>query len=228
MRGDDLCLVVEGITKAFDQLKVLRRISLSFACGECVLLLGANGAGKSTFLRLLAGLSRADSGKIESSSGGAVGFFSQHLFLYGRLTTRENLKLFASLAGHADVDLTLKNWGLSSYADTLVQDLSKGNQSRVALARAFLGAPSLLILDEPSSHLDEQGVELLARRIAEAREASQGRMLTILATHDLHRLGKLATRVISLARGEVAADSGPQSSDEERQRVIDLYREGNR
>jgi ABC-type multidrug transport system ATPase subunit len=228
MRENEPSLGVQGVQKTFGHAPVLRQLSLSFGPGECVLLLGANGAGKSTLLRLLAGLSSADKGRVFNSFPGRIGFLSHHLFLYGRLTVRENLELFSKLSGRSRVEYALARWGLESYASALVSELSKGNQSRVALARTFMGDPFVLLLDEPSSHLDDRGIQLLAEGLREVHAAQSGSSLTILATHDIHRLASLATRVIALARGQVLADSGPNAASSELQRIIDLYRESNR
>lgn len=228
MKEGELSLGVHGVVKTFGHVAVLRQLSLAFEAGECVLLLGANGAGKSTLLRILAGLSRADKGRVFNSFPGALGFLSHHLFLYGRLTVRENIELFAKLSGLVDVQGILTRWGLQGYADALVGELSKGNQSRVALARAFMGDPLVLLLDEPSSHLDDRGIQLLVEGVQEAQCARGGRSLTLMATHDIHRLAPLATRIVMLARGQVLADSGPRAAPEELQRVIDLYRDSNR
>ncbi len=228
MRENEPSLGVQRVQKTFGHAPVLRQLSISFGPGECILLLGANGAGKSTLLRLLAGLSNADKGRVFNSFPGTIGFLSHHLFLYGRLTVRENLELFSKLSGGACVEDALSRWGLESYAGTLVSELSKGNQSRVALARTFMGDPFVLLLDEPSSHLDDRGIQLLVDGLREIHAAQSGRSLTILATHDIHRLASLATRVIALARGQVLADSGPNAALSELQRVIDLYRESNR
>jgi energy-coupling factor transporter ATP-binding protein EcfA2 len=86
----------------------------------------------------------------------------------------------------------------------------------------------VLLLDEPSSHLDDRGIQLLIDGLRETHAVQSGRSLTILATHDIHRLGALATRVVALTRGQVLADSGSNAASSELQRVVDLYRESNR
>lgn len=221
-------LTLEDVSKAFGSLQVLRRVSLSLSSGECVLLLGANGAGKSTLLRAIAGLCRIDKGRIVNSFAGKLSFFSQHLFLYLKLTVSENLRLFANIAGYKEVDSILERWGLARYRDTLVQDLSKGNQSRVALARAFMIKPSILLLDEPSSHLDDSGIGIFIEHVNELRDASDGAPLVVLASHDIHNLAGLASRVLALSHGQVLIDTGRDASEFERQQAIGLYRESNR
>lgn len=228
MRGREPSLALQGIVKAFDAKPVLRQITVSFQSGECVLLLGANGAGKSTLLRVLAGLSQADAGKRLSSFGGTTGFLSQYLFLYNRLTVAENLALFSGVSDGEPVEDIVSRWGLMTYSAKMVGQLSRGNQARVALARTFIGNPSIVLLDEPSSHLDEQGVQLLTQVIKGAGPARTTMPLRIVATHDIHRLGPLATRIVVLANGRILADSGSDASTDERERVISIYRESNR
>lgn len=244
---------VAAVSKSFGRVAVLRKLSLAVSAGECVLLLGANGAGKSTLLRIIAGISRPDTGSLtvgSAADGGAphatavrLGFFSQHPFLYGRLTVSENLHLYGGLLttgpggkgrawSAAILQGVLEQWGLVKYADTLVQDLSRGNQARVSLARTFLGDPAVVLLDEPSSHLDQDGVAILAAALSALKHRVPGGGAVVIATHDLHRLGGLATRAVVLARGVVKADSaqgqgGTQdcgSYDE----LVRMYREGNR
>jgi ABC-type multidrug transport system ATPase subunit len=228
MSGHEPSLALEGILKEFDAKPVLRQITVSFRPGECVLLLGANGAGKSTLLRVLAGLCQPDAGKRLSSFFGTTGFLSQHLFLYGRLTVEENLALFSGVSDGEPVDDIVSRWGLVAYRAKIVAQLSRGNQARVALARTFIGNPSIVLLDEPSSHLDEQGMQLLTQVIKGVESGRINKPLRIVATHDIHRLGPLATRILVLANGRILADSGPDASPDECERVIGIYRESNR
>ncbi len=214
-----------SICKSFGPKRVLRGASLSCASGEVVLLLGANGAGKSTLLRVMAGLSRADSGRVRRAPGASLGFLSHHLFLYSRLSVAENLSLFASVsgAGREAARAAIECWGLEVVADRAVAELSRGNQARVGLARAFIGAPRLRLLDEPSGNLDDRGVEALKVAVRAGGDGA-----TILATHDLHRLGDVATRVAVMSAGEIVSDTGPSASAEDLARAIALYRESNR
>ena len=218
---------VKDVTKTFGSLSVLKRLSLSCAPGEVTLLVGANGAGKSTLLRVLAGLARPDSGAVTRSSH-KVGFLSHHLFLYGRLSVRENLKLFASCQGGSEVESLVERLELSKVADRPVAELSKGMQARVGIARAFLSRPDIILLDEPTSNLDEKGTALLLAEIERRRTESNGRTTVLIATHDLHRVASIASRVVVLAEGTVTADSGCNASRERVADVLDRYREVNR
>lgn len=218
---------VKDVTKTFGAQQVLKRLSLSCAPGETILLVGANGAGKSTLLRVMAGLCRPDSGSV-TREGHGIGLLSHHLFLYGRLTVRENLKLFGSVGGKADVEEIADRLQLLKVLDRPVAELSKGTQARVGIARTFITPPSLALLDEPTSNLDEKGTALLLNEVERGRAATRGAMTCVIATHDLHRLSSVATRVVVLNNGAVATDSGPHASQEAVAQALDRYREVNR
>lgn len=220
-------LEVKDVTKTFGETQVLKRISLSCAPGDVALLVGANGAGKSTLLRVAAGLSRPDAGTVGRSTD-RIGFLSHHLFLYARLSVRENLKLFASARGATGADDMIERLELSNVVGRPLGELSKGMQARVGIARAFLGHPDLLLLDEPTSNLDEKGTAILLAEIQRRQFETDGRCVTLLATHDLHRVSSIATRAIVLADGKVFSDSGSGAPPATITRVLDRYREVNR
>lgn len=218
---------VQDVTKTFGSLSVLKRLSLSCAPGEVTLLVGANGAGKSTLLRVMAGLARPDKGAVVRQSN-RIGFLSHHLFLYGRLSVRENLRLFGGVQGNNDVEGLVERLELSKVVDRPVSELSKGMQARVGIARAFISQPELVLLDEPTSNLDEKGTALLISEIKRRLDDSKWRAAIIIATHDLHRIASIASRVVVLADGGVAADSGPNATQDQVAHVLDRYREVNR
>jgi ABC-type multidrug transport system ATPase subunit len=220
-------LEVKDVTKTFGSLSVLKRLSLSCGSGEVVLIVGANGAGKSTLLRAIAGLAHPDSGSVIRNTT-RIGFLSHHLFLYGRLSVRENIKLFASVQGASEWSDVVSRLELSKVVDRPVSELSKGMQARVGIARAFLGSPELILLDEPTSNLDEKGTSLLLGEIARRRSETNARSTFLIATHDLHRMASIATRVVVLADGNVVADSGDGATPDTISRVLDRYREVNR
>lgn len=220
-------LEVKDVTKTFGSLKVLKRLSLACVPGEVTLLVGANGAGKSTLLRVIAGLARPDAGEVVRQSR-TIGFLSHHLFIYGRLSVRENLRLFASVQAANGIDDLIERLELSKVVDQPVSELSKGMQARVGIARAFIAQPDLVLLDEPTSNLDEKGTALLVSEIKRRLDDSDWRATVVIATHDLHRLAPIASRVVVLADGAVAADSGPHATREQVTHVLDRYREVNR
>jgi len=220
-------LEVKDVTKTFGALSVLKRLSLSCGPGEVTLLVGANGAGKSTLLRIVAGLARPDSGTVVRSTD-RIGFLSHHLFLYGRLSVKENLELFASVRGMALSQELGERLELSKVIDRPLCELSKGMQARVGIARAFLGHPDVVLLDEPTSNLDEKGTALLLAEIQRRQFETDGRVAFLIATHDLHRMASIANRVVVLADGLVHSDSGPGASRETISDVLERYREVNR
>jgi len=227
MEASPRVLDVKDVTKTFGSLSVLKRLSLSCGSGEVVLLVGANGAGKSTLLRAIAGLAHPDSGSVIRNTT-RIGFLSHHLFLYGRLSVQENIKLFASVQGASEWSHVVSRLELSKVVDRPVSELSKGMQARVGIARAFLGSPELILLDEPTSNLDEKGTSLLLGEIARRRSETNARSTFLIATHDLHRMASIATRVVVLADGNVVADSGDGATPDTISRVLDRYREVNR
>jgi heme exporter protein A len=207
------------IEKRYGALVALRRLSLSISPGEVVALFGANGSGKTTLLRLAAGLIRPTAGKIvfttrEGNPAGDVrsriGFLAHSTFLYDDLTAEENLNFFAQLYGGRDtkarVPLALEQCGLAARAKSPVRTFSRGMRQRLALARALINQPSLLLLDEPTTGLDRLGLDWLVQVLADHR-ASGGTLL--MSTHGQSPILQVATRAILLDRGVVVADSGP-------------------
>jgi len=219
-------LTVTDVTKRFGAQAVLRALSLSFARGEVVLVLGANGAGKSTLLRLLAGLVRPTEGVIERASSWRVGLAAHHSFLYGRLSLGENIAMYGALLGvpRNECDEMIARWGISEFVDTPVSELSKGTVAKASLVRALLGGPAVLLLDEPSSNLDERGTVVLRETLEEQR----GRGLAVVATHDVSRLQRVATRIVVLEGGKCVVDSGPRAMPDKLDEVVRRYHEGNR
>ncbi len=196
---------------------IVRAVSLDVAAGEVVALVGPNGAGKTTLLRLLGQLLRPTAGRVEwfgapadhRLARGRIGFMGHETYLYGHLTARENLHYYAALAGvrgRADaVERGLRAVGLTAVGDAPVRSFSRGMGQRLALARALLGDPALLLLDEPGSGLDRNASGLLARLLAEARE--RGRAI-VWSGHDLAFVLRHSDRALLLERGRVVR-SGP-------------------
>ena len=189
---------IEKVEKWFGRTSALRNINLTVQPGEFMVFLGRNGAGKSTLLRVIARIIRPNSGKVEvcgvdiqrqpEAGRERLGFVAHSTFLYRHLTARENLIFFARLyrlpkAEHR-IQETL-NWvGLERNADRQIQGFSRGMQQRLAIARATLHNPDILLLDEPFSGLDLEASELLAEWLREY----VGRGKTVLmATHDLEQ-----------------------------------------
>ena len=210
-------LTVEDVSRHFGRRRALSRVTFRAGSGGTLGLLGPNGAGKSTLLALLATLLRPTSGQIRygataaSDSGPAlrrsIGVLGHDLFLYPELTARENLEFFGGLyalrhpreaATHA-----LEQAGLTDRADDPVSSFSRGMRQRVALERALIHQPRLVLLDEPFTGLDDRAVGVVTARI---RALAAGGAIVMLATHDLDMAEGLVTRATILRDGRLVCD----------------------
>lgn len=206
----------ENIDKRYGGLYALRRISVEIAAGECVVLAGRNGSGKTTLLRIAARLVRPSSGSVTFqdsdknaiAAGSRVGFVAHATMVYDELTAEENLVLFARLLGIAEPGARaaelLEEVGLSDRRSSLVRTFSRGMRQRMAIARALLNGPTILLLDEPATGLDPQAVSWLAGTLRSMRDA--GRTI-VMSLHGESEISSLATRAIRLEAGSVMADT---------------------
>lgn len=215
-------LAVVDVARHFGRRKALSRINFTCEAGEIIGLLGPNGAGKSTLLNIIATLLQPSVGRIEygdgtAEQGGAglrasIGMLGHDLFLYPELTARENLRFFADLYGlkntPALVDGALDRSGLASRADDVVAGFSRGMRQRVALERALLHGPQLVLLDEPFTGLDQASTKALVDRL---REQQQAGCLVVLATHDLDVADGLITRAVYLKNGKMIGSDESES-----------------
>jgi heme ABC exporter ATP-binding subunit CcmA len=206
-----------GLSRHFGRRRALSQITFSCKAGEVLGLLGPNGAGKSTLLAIVSTLLRPSTGHLlygahDASRAGAplrqrLGWLGHDLQLYPELTARENLTFFAHLQGVADVDArvarALADARLDSRADDLVSGLSRGMRQRLALERALLHDPRLLLLDEPFTGLDGPSTAALALRLT--RLAGEGR-LVMLATHEVDLADDVLTRALILRDGRLVDD----------------------
>jgi heme ABC exporter ATP-binding subunit CcmA len=204
---------VEGVWKFYGDFPALRNVELSAAPGACLALIGRNGAGKTTLLRTIAGFSRPGKGRItifgnsprDTETRRLMGFIGHGISVYDELSALENLTLFGKLYGLADPKKTALEWlertGLERVKDGLVREFSRGMRQRLAVARAFLHGPKVLLLDEPFTALDDRAIAVLQRLLREA--LAEGKTI-VMSTHQLREALELATHVALLNRGQVA------------------------
>jgi heme exporter protein A len=206
---------VRGLAKYYGRHTALRGLNLTIGPGECIALFGRNGAGKTTFLRIAAGLSRPSSGSFEIQPGsngpkpsrGAIGYLSHNTSLYADLTALENLRFFACLqnapTGDEFLMQKIDHVGLAGREREPVRNYSRGMQQRLAIARAFLHDPDILLLDEPFTGLDQAGVEFLKSYLSRAHAAGK---TCIMAIHDAPLGYEMADRIVVIEKGIVALD----------------------
>ena len=214
-------VAVEGVWKFYGDYPALRDISLAAERGSCLALIGRNGAGKTTLLRAMAGFSRPGRGRIgifgheprDAEARRRIGFIGHGISVYDELSAVENLALFGKLYDLPDPRRTALEWldrtGLLHVRDGLVREFSRGMRQRLAVARAFLHSPDLLLMDEPFTALDDRAIAVLQRLLREA--LAEGRTM-ILSTHQLREALELATDVVLLNRGRVGF-TGPRTAE---------------
>ncbi|MBA2359179.1 MAG: ABC transporter ATP-binding protein [Actinobacteria bacterium] len=186
--------------KRFGRKRALDRVSFDLAKDGFLLVTGANGSGKTTLLRLCAGLAAATSGELEvRARREEIGYVGHEPLVYRELTALENLTLFARLyrvpAGEARVGMLLERFGLWEERGSRAGDFSRGMLQRLALCRALLHDPELLLLDEPYNALDARGAEVLDRELKDLA----GARTFVVATHDPDRVSALATARLAFA-----------------------------
>jgi len=197
-------VAVENVWRFFGDFAALRDVTCRATAGDCVALLGPNGAGKTTLLKLLARLARPQKGSLALPAPNRTGYLGHGLGLWDELSARENLRFWAQAyrAAASAADAWLARVELDHVADAPVRQFSRGMRQRVALGRAFLHSPDLLILDEPFTGLDARSVTLLQ---AVLREALDRRAAVIVSSHQIPEAMELATQSWKLERGRLAA-----------------------
>ncbi len=196
------------VSRRFGYRQIFRQISLSIKPGEVVALIGPNGAGKTTLLRVMAGLLKPTEGTVDRR--GTIGLVAHHSMGYDALTARENLAFAARLWGIKQpgrIDGLLDQVGLSKWGEERTAIFSRGMTQRLAIARALVHDPEILLLDEPLNSLDEPGAQVVLELIEEL--AGRGRAIA-LVTHQFERIVRVATSVAYLVGGTLV---GPELVD---------------
>jgi heme exporter protein A len=214
---------VRDVSKHYGRRRALAHVSLTGRGGEILGLLGPNGAGKSTLLNVLATLMHPTSGEVRyggklsreigDALRGRIGVLGHDLFLYGDLSARENLEFFGRLNGvpalHARVDRALEDARLTDRSRERVSGFSRGLRQRLALERALIHDPRLVLLDEPFTGLDDASCTALAERLRALRASG---VLVLMATHDFDSADGLLDRAWCLHNGRAHLLDGPAGS----------------
>ena len=213
----------DNVSRQFGRRRALSKVTVKASAGDVLVLLGPNGAGKSTLLNILSSLMRPTSGTVRygrvtaAEAGDAIrssiGYLGHELFLYSDLSARENLEFAARLysldnAG-SRIDRALDQAKLTDRANDRVAEFSRGMRQRLAIERALLHDPKLVLLDEPFTGLDEASAGMLSTRL---RRVAAAGTIVWTAVHDVDRAAEVATRTMVLERGrmiEIAAGDKP-------------------
>lgn len=214
---------VQSLRKEYGRVVAVHEVGFSVEPGELVALIGHNGAGKSTTIKMLTGQLRPTSGSVTvggvdvladpGRARGVMGYVPEDPALYDYLTCREFLELVRDLRGGGDLEAALRLAGLGEDADRLIREYSQGMRRKTALAAAVVGKPPVLVLDEALNGLDPPSA---ARVKGELRAYCDAGGAVLLSTHVLETVEKIADRVVMLAHGRVVAD----------ERVADIGEEG--
>jgi len=195
-----LVIRARGVEKRYGDKRVLRGVVFDIAAGGFLVVTGPNGSGKTTLLRLCAGLAIPTAGELELTlERGRIGYVAHEPLVYRELTALENLDLYGRLYRVAErrerIGMLLERFGLWDERHERADSYSRGMMQRLALCRALLHDPDLLVLDEPYSGLDEEGAALLDRELEERRP----NCAFLVSTHDPGRIDRFATSKLALA-----------------------------
>ena len=235
MTSEDFDILTEGLTKSFGNIQALKSINLRVKRGEFLTIFGPNGAGKTTLIKILSTLSKPTAGSVIISKNDlkkepqkvrrVVGVISHEPYLYGGLSALENICLFATMYGISNpkersIEVIMK-LGLENRMHDLVRTFSSGMKQRLAVARAIVHDPSVLLLDEPFTGLDQHGIKILRDMLSILR--SQDRTI-LMTTHNISEGLDLSDRVLILSRGEIVYEGITKGLEGERFKEIYLQK----
>jgi ABC-2 type transport system ATP-binding protein len=212
---------VENLVKVYRSERAVDGVSFAIKRGSCTGLLGGNGAGKTTTIASIMGLLRPTSGTVRVLGADMnrerhsvlhrINFESPYVDLPGRLTVRQNLAVFARLysvgCAKERIAKLSEELNLTGFLDRPTGQLSAGQKTRVALAKALINEPEVLLLDEPTASLDPDTADWVRTRISDHQERIGATIL--LASHNMSEVERLCDRVIILSRGKVVDDAPP-------------------
>ena len=225
---------VKNLVKRFGLKTVLQDLDFTVEPGEFVALIGPNGSGKTTFLRILSSLSRPAMGEVRIAGyrlpqqaveiRRILGVVSHQSLLYGDLTAEENLRFYGRMYGVFDlntrIDSVLAMIGLTRRRRDLVRTFSRGMQQRLAIGRAVMHDPQVMLFDEPHTGLDQDACQMLDNLLREV--AARGRTV-VMTSHDLEHVADLASRFDVLWRGKIVAST--HRSEIESGQLLAFYRQ---
>lgn len=208
---------IKKLTKKADNKLILRGVDLSIKQGETVAILGPNGAGKSTLLKVLATLIKPSSGLVKINGldlkkdhievKKLFGYLPHSSLLYDHYTPLENLLFFGELYGVKDVEnrarQLVKEVGLSFFINEPVKNFSRGMIQRIAIARAIIHEPKIMLLDEPHTGLDQGAITILNNVVLSMKEKG---CTTLMVTHDFKQAAEICDRIIIVKNGKIADD----------------------
>jgi len=221
-------IAVEGLSKTYKSVTAVDNVSFTVARGSITGILGGNGAGKTTTIGMILGLILPSSGRIRVLGHDTatdrhrvlhrMNFESPYVALPGRLTVRQNLRVFAMLYGVPDAEAQIEALGesldLQDFLDRETGALSAGQKTRVALAKALINSPELLLLDEPTASLDPDSGDWIRTRLEDYRRVHQATI--VLASHNMPEVERLCDKVIMMKAGKIVDHGAPEA-------LIDRY-----
>lgn len=216
-------LEVQRLGKAYHGIRAVEEVSFTVARGEIVGLLGPNGAGKTTTINMILGILASDEGRIAinqidlvqhpHAARACTNFAAVYAPLPGNLTVTQNLYFFGLLYGvpalRARIDALLEQFALTRFANTRCGLLSSGEQTRVAIAKAMLNAPPLLLLDEPTASLDPATAREVRQSIR--RIADQNRCGVLWTSHNMAEVEAVCDRVLFMSHGKILLEGNPKT-----------------
>ncbi len=222
--SQDCAVKVEGVTKSFSNQLALRGIDLEVRRGESVVLFGPNGAGKTTLIKVLATIMNPSSGRVlidglslknnAEEMRRRIGVVTHETFLYNNLTAYENLEFYSRMYDvprrKERIHEVVAMVGMTSRLHDRVGTLSRGMQQRLSIARSLLHRPTIMLLDEPETGLDQETISMLWKALATEGERKR---TVILTTHNLERGLELGERLLILDKGRIVYQGSSQDLD---------------